>query len=129
MATHHIYQRQISRLPHPLSTFAQERFLTFKRVLETVEKEIIEVKEDSTAEIPKSFHLNQVVMLSEKSFGQQFWSGPGTIIRIKKNKIEVQFGKKKAQYMPERLRPLDEFQKEGEWYVLKTGGTNDIAVI
>ena len=62
------------------STFAQEPFLTFKRVLETVEKEIVDEKKDQ---------LNQEVMLSEKSFGQQFWSGPGTIIRIKKNKIEV----------------------------------------
>ena len=76
------------------STFAQERFLTFKRVLETVEKEIAEEKQDASTEVAKSFQLNQEVMLSEKLFGQQFWSGPGTIIRIKKNKIEVQFGKK-----------------------------------
>ena len=109
------------------STFAQERFLTFKRVLETVEKEITDNKEDNTAEIAKSFLLNQEVMLSERSFGQQFWSGPGTFIRIKKNKIEVQFGKKKAQYAPERLRPFDKFQKEGEGYVLKTGGSSGIA--
>ena len=53
-------------------------------------------KDDATYEVAKSFQLNQQVMLSEKSFGQQFWSGPGTIIKIKKNKIEVQFGKKKA---------------------------------
>ena len=79
-----------------------------------MEKEIIDNKEESTTEIAKSFQLNQEVMLSEKSFGQQFWSGPGTVIRIKKNKIEVQFGKKKAQYAPERLRPFNEFQKEGE---------------
>ena len=65
------------------STFAQERFLTFKRVLETVEKEIIEDKETATEKIAETFQFNQEVMLCEKSFGQQFWSGPGTIIRIK----------------------------------------------
>ena len=35
------------------STFEQERFLTFKRVLKTVEKEIIEEKEDATSEVAK----------------------------------------------------------------------------
>ena len=112
-----------------MSTLAQERFLTFKRVLETVEKEIIDDKEAATEQIAESFQLNQEVMLSEKSFGQQFWSGPGTIIKIKKNNIEVQFGKKKAQYVPQRLCPLTDFQKEEEGYVLKTDGTNSIAAV
>ena len=66
------------------ATFTQEWFLTFKRVLETVKKEVIEDKEASTEKIAKTFHLHQEAMLSEKSYGQQFWSGPGTIIRIKK---------------------------------------------
>ena len=112
-----------------MSTLAQERFLTFKRVLETVEKEIIDDKEAATEQIAESFQLNQEVMLSEKSFGQQFWSGPGTIIKIKKNNIELQFGKKKAQYVPHRLCPLTDFQKEEEGYVLKTDGTNSIAAV
>ena len=111
------------------STFAQERFLTFKRILETVKKEIIDKKGDATTRIAKSFQVNQEVVLSEKSFGQQFWSGPGTIVKIKKNKIEVQLGKKKAQYVRDRLRPIDDFRKEGEGYVLKIHETNNIAAV
>ena len=35
----------------------------------------------------------------------------------------------KAQYAPERLRPFNGFQKEGEGYVHKTNGSSSIAAI
>ena len=64
-------------------------------MLQDVEKEIADDKNSQMEKIAKSFVLNQDVMLSEKSIGQQFWSGPGKINRIKKNQIEVQFDPKK----------------------------------
>ena len=54
------------------STLAQERFLTLKRVLEKVEIEILDDKKSETEKLAETFFLNQDVMLSEKSFGQQF---------------------------------------------------------
>ena len=69
----------------------------------------------------QQFRLHQLVMLSEKSFGQQLWSGPGKIVKIKKKTIRVQFDKYAADYLPEHLRPNEDFCKQGEEYVLKTG--------
>ena len=58
-------------------------------------------------------------MLSETSFGQQFWSGPGQIMEIKKKKNCFHFGNKAKDYFHNHLRPLEDFVKEGEGYVLK----------
>ena len=54
------------------------------------------------------------------SFGKQFWSGPGKIVSINKRKLQVQFAKTKGSFIPEWLRPIKDFQKQGEGYILKT---------
>ena len=42
-------------------------------------------------------------------------------MKIKKKKIRVQFDKYAADFLPERLRPIVDFCKQGEGYILKTG--------
>ena len=42
---------------------------------------------------------------------------------------KIQFGKKKALYIPERLRPFADFQIEAEGFVLKNDGSNSIAAV
>ena len=97
------------------STFTQERFLTFKRVLQDVEKEIADDKNSQMEKVAESFVLNQDIMLSEKSFGQQFWSGPGEK-SAKSRKTKSKFNlvpKRKFSTTLIDFAPLPTFKKKG----------------
>ena len=48
----------------------------------------------------EEFILGQEIMLSETSFGQQYWSGPGQVIEIKKKKVRVRLANKEHDFPP-----------------------------
>ena len=49
----------------------------------------------------QEFEIPQEVLLSETSFGQQYWSGPGIVVKVEARKIRVRFGNKENDYFPD----------------------------
>ena len=68
-------------------------------------------------------------MLSETSFGETKWIGPMKIVQILPHKIRVQFNNGEVRWIKniKMLRPLEDFLKQGEGYVLKSANSDEIA--
>ena len=80
-------------------TFAQERLHIFKgakNLLIDERRQEAQVQNDQLDD----FILGQEIMLSKTSFGQQYWSGPGKIIEIKKKKVRVRLANKEHDFPP-----------------------------
>jgi hypothetical protein len=102
------------------SSFATERLLILKKAIEQIQQEVEAEEEKEKKTANNQFHMHQEVFFSETSFGQQYWTGPATIIEFKNERIRISFGKNKKRWIsPLRLRPKEDFQKQGEGYVLK----------
>ena len=110
--------------PHSFST---ERMKIFQKAIEFANSDVARMAADSLPEI-ETFRLQQLVMLSEKSFGETKWTGPVKIVQIMSHKIRVQFSDGKVRWIKnlQRLRPLEDFSKQGEGYVLKSESANSV---
>ena len=87
------------------STSAQERFLTFKRVLQTIEQEIAEEKDDTTTEIAKSFQLNL-----KNHLDNIFGLVPAPSSELRKTKLKCNSARKRLNMLRKDSAPSTNFK-------------------
>ena len=68
----------------------------------------------------QEFKIPQEVLLSETSFGQQYWSGPGIVVKVEARKACVRFGNK------ENDQPQNQNQSSASKVVPFVDSTNKI---
>ena len=108
-----------------LHSFATERMKIFKDAIAFAKTEADRLDKETLPQT-QDFSLQQTVLLFEKSNGQTLWT-PVKIVHIHPHKIGVSFSdKRKERWIKDltRLRPLTDFNKEGEGYVLKSANMN-----